>query len=608
MPADGLPRPNELCREVLGAAPQHAPALHLLGVLAHRAGHPDDAIALMQRAIAIDARTAEYHSNLGAILTARGRFDEAVAACGQAVSLRPDLPEAHYNLGNALRDARRLDEAAAAYERALSLRFGYAQAHNNLANVHKALGRIDEAIAGYRRAIMLEPGYAHACCNLAGALKDIGEVDEALALERRALETAPARPEIHSNLILGLHYPAHIDPRTIVEECRRFDERHALPLRASITPHANERADCRPLRIGFVSPDLRTHPVASFLLPILEARDRAGVRLTCFTTNVEADEVTDRLRAHCDDWVTLFGLSDDAAAARVRDDRIDILFDLSLHTAGNRLLLFARKPAPIQVTYLGLTGTTGLSTMDYRLTDRWLDPPGSESFSTERPLRLAESAWCYAPPPRSPDVVEPPAIRAGYVTFGCFNNLAKVTPPALDAWAAILNRVPGSRLVLKGAGFRSPRAVERFGRAFGERGIDASRVDLLPSEPLLAHLARYGTIDIALDTFPYNGLTTTCEALWMGVPVITLEGRHPLARVGVSLLTNAGLADLLAPGVDAYVERAVHLAADRARRVELRAGLRDRMRRSALMDAPRFARAFEAACRDIWRAWCAQAA
>jgi len=594
-----------LCRRILQMEPNHGAALHLLGVLALQTGNHDAAIDLMRRAIAANPNVAEYYSNLAVALTARGRLDEARSACRQALGLNPNLAEAHYNHGNALRDARLLGDAAAAYRQALAIRFDYPEAHNNLATVLKDMGQLDQAITGYRQAAILKPDYAHALSNLANALKDVGQQDGAVATHRQAVDLAPGRPEIHSNLLLSLQYPLAADAALIAQESRRWNDRHAQPIRASIPAHANDRNPERALRIGFVSADLRMHSVAFFLVPLLEARDRKTFQAVCYATDARSDDVTERLRAGSDEWESLVGVSDDDAARRIRDDRIDILIDLGGHTAGNRLMLFARKPAPVQITYLGYVGTTGLSAIDYRLTDACADPPGADDGGPERLIRLPRGAWCFAPLSGEPVVADLPALRAGHVTFGSFNNLAKVTPYTMQLWARILLQIPASRLLVKSAVFRSPEARRRFQAYFTDRGIDLTRLELVADEPSqLQHLRQYDRVDIALDTFPYHGVTTTCEALWMGVPVLTLAGQRHASRIGVSLLTNAGYPEFVAQTPEAYVQQAADLVADLPRLATMRATMRDRLRSSPLMDAPQFAASLEAALRDAWRHWC----
>jgi predicted O-linked N-acetylglucosamine transferase (SPINDLY family) len=596
-----------MCREILGIQPQNAEALHLLGVLAHRTGQLDAAVDLVRRAIANSPETAEYYSNLGVMLTSQGRLDEAAAACRDALALHPNLPEAHYNLGNALQASGDLEAALSSYRQAVILRPDYPHAHNNVGNVLLALGRPAAAAAAYREALVMYPDYAHARSNLGNALKDLGRLDEALLEHRQAVESAPASPEIRSNMILSLHYPANADAQVILHESRRWDQVHAEPLRAHIRPPGNDPSPERPLRIGFVSADLRLHSVAFFLLPLLEAHDRKNFNITCYATNARVDAVTERLRACSDSWRVLVGLSDDAAAERIRDDRIDILVDLSGHTAGNRLPVFARKPAPVQATYLGIAGTTGLSSIDYRFTDGYVDPCGSESHCTEELVRLPDTAWCFTPVSGSAELTSPPALVNGYVTFGSFNNIAQVTPQVLDLWARILQQVNASRLVLKSVVFRDLESSDRFLEFFAGHGIDAARIELLPDEPdPMRHLQQHAAVDIALDTFPFEGMTTTFLALWMGVPVVSFAGKNHMTRVGLSILSNAGLPELAARSYDGYVRAATGLADDLPALSELRATLRQRLQKSVLMDAERFARNVEAAYRVMWRRWCAQ--
>jgi predicted O-linked N-acetylglucosamine transferase (SPINDLY family) len=596
-----------LCRQILDTDSRYAPALHLLGVLAYATGHADAAVDLVRRAIAVDAATAAYHSNLGVFLTARGDFDEAASACRSALALDPELAEVHYNLGNALQGTRELAGAAAAYRKALSIRPDYPHAHNNLGNVLKDMGELDDAAQAYGKALSQKPDYAHACSNLANALKDMGRQAEAIEMHRRAVEIGPSDPEIHSNLILSLHYAAHSDAALIVRESRRWNDRHAAPLRASVRHHDNERSPERPLRIGLVSADLRMHSVAFFLLPLVDALDKQNFHVTCFSTGGRADSVTERIRAASDAWCNLAGLSDDAAAQAIRQQRIDILIDLGGHTSNNRLPLFARKPAPCQMSYLGYPGGTGLAAIDGFLTDAVADPPSDEPAGVDRPIRLPVGAWCFAPLSGKPAVAALPAIGNGFVTFGSFNSLAKVTPQALSLWARVLQDVPASRLLLKSVAFRNAEIVSRFHRAFADRGIAAARVELVPDDSSqLRHLQQYDRVDVALDTFPYHGATTTCEALWMGVPVIALAGERHASRMGASLLTTAGHPEWVARSEEDYVQAAVDLAADLPRLSAVRAGLREQLQRSPLMDAPRFARSFEAACRARWREWCAR--
>ena len=376
-----------------------------------------------------------------------------------------------------------------------------------------------------------------------------------------------------------------------------------MPLAEFIQPHLNNRSPDRRLRVGYVSPNFGSHPVGRFLLPLLESHDKESFETFCYASVEIADAMTDRCRAHADVWRDMLGLSDEQVAHAIRQDRIDILVDLTMHMRRNRLLVFARKPAPVQVTYLAYCGTTGLSTMDYRLTDPYLDPPGQdERFYSELSVRLPETYWCYRPAIETPPVNAQPALEAGHVTFGSLNNFCKVTPPALAAWSRLLQAVPKSWLLLHAhPGSHRDRVCEFL----NEQGISPERVVFVDFQPMAEYFGVYQRIDVALDPFPYGGGTTTCDALWMGVPVVSLAGQTAVGRGGLSILSNIGLPELVACDTEQYVRIAAELAQDLPRLRDLRATLRQRMQSSPLMDVPRFARNIEAAYREMWRRWCA---
>ena len=592
------------CRQAILLKPNYFEALNNLGNALRDRGQLDEAIASHRQAIAIRPGYPEAHFNLGNALSGSGQLDEAIASYRQAILLKPDYPEALNNLGNVLRDRERLDEAIASYRQAILLKPDYPEAHNNLGNALRDTGQLDEATASFRQAIDLQPDYPEAHSNLGNILKDEGQLDEAIAAYRQAMAFRPEFPDAHSNLLLALNYHPGLDPSAVYEEHRRWNRQHAEPLRPFIQPHGNDPTPDRRLRIGYVSPDFCDHPVGHFLLPLLAHHDHEHFEIFCYAQVPAPDGMTRQLRAHADHWHSLTGLPDAQAADLIRHHQIDILVDLSGHTSHNRLLLFAHQPAPVQVTFLGYPNTTGLATMDYRLTDACADPPGlTESFHSEQLVRLPRCGWCYQPSD-SPTV----AIRnEGPITFGSFNNFAKITEPALLLWARILHAMPGSRLLLKTYALGSENARQRVRQILGEAGITAERLELRGYEPAHDdHRALYQRVDVALDTFPYNGTTTTCEALWMGVPVVTLAGKTHASRVGVSLLTNIDLPNLVADTAEDYVRLAADLAGDVPLLSHLRGTLRQRMEQSPLMDAPRFARDIEAAYRAMWRQWCAK--
>jgi predicted O-linked N-acetylglucosamine transferase (SPINDLY family) len=637
---------EQLYRQILQQQPQHSDAIHLLGVIAHQMGQNDVALDLIRRAIALNPRLGEAHSNLGNVLQQTGRLDqsidayrqaillqsafskqphyavtqnnlgnalrdkgqidEAIAAYREAIALRPDYAEAHSNLGRILADGGRIDEAIAAYHQAIAISPNLAEAHSNLGNILRDTGQFDQALDACKRAIAIRPNFATAHNNLGNLLKDQGEVDEAVAAYRTAITLKPTFAEAHSNLVYALHFHPGYDSQSIAEEHRRWNRRHAEPLAKCTSSHANDRTPDRRLRIGYVSADFRDHVVGRNLLPLYLHHDHRQFEITCYAQVARPDAITREFQQNADCWRNIMGLTDEQLAGQVIEDRIDILVDLSGHTAGNRLLVFARKPAPVQASYLGYPGTTGLSAIDYRITDALADPPGlTDHLQSERLRRLPQTNWCFAAPPDSPPVGPLPASGRGYVTFGSFNNFAKVTEPMLQAWGRILHHTPRSRLLLKAAGLASASARDRVCRQFAAQGIDPDRLDLRGRErDQQGHLALYGEMDIALDTFPYHGTTTTLEALWMGVPVITLAGQTHVSRVGVSLLSNVGLPELIAKTTHEYERAAVELGNNPQRVAALRLGMRERMRASPLMNAREFAGNVEAAYREMWRIWC----
>lgn len=623
-------------RQALTLRPNHAPSLCNLGTLLKVTGHVDEALSCLRRAIQLDPRLTSAHNslgnvlrhrdrldeaeasyrraieldpsfseaynNLGNVLIPQGRLDEAIACYRRVAELEPDSAELQNNLGNTFKDQGRLDEAAECYLRAIQLRPDLAEPHSNLGNVRARQGMPDQAAECHRRAIALKPDFADAHSNLGAVCKDQGRLDEALACYRRALALRPDFVEAHSNLVYTLMFCAEADPRTIYEEHVRWNRCHAEPLAAAIAPHSNDRSPDRRLRIGYVSPDFRSHAVGLFLLPLLEAHNHQGFEIVCYASVQQPDAITDRCRRAADVWRDVAALSDEHLASLVRRDQVDILVDLSMHMAGSRLLVFARKPAPVQVAYLAYCGTTGLKAIDYRLSDPYLDPPGGDATQyAEQTIRLAETYWCYRPIVEAPPVGDLPALAAGHITFGCLNNFCKVTGPALAAWARLLEAVPGSRLMLH-AHEGSHR--DRVRGLMAERSVAPERIEFAGYVPTEDYFHVYRRIDIALDPFPYGGGTTTCDALWMGVPVVSLTGRTAVGRGGLSILSNVGLADLVARDTDDYLRIAQELAADRPRLAHLRAALRDRLRNSPLMDATRFATSIESAYRTMWHRWC----
>jgi predicted O-linked N-acetylglucosamine transferase (SPINDLY family) len=471
--------------------------------------------------------------------------------------------------------------------------------YNNLGYLRARQDRLTDAEALYRKAIALDPEYAEPHTNRGNLLKDLSELDAAIACYRRAVELRPDLSALHSNLLLTLHYHPACSPADLLREHRAWAQRHVTPLAAARRPHQNAPEPDRRLRVGYVSPDFREHPVARFVLPLFREHDRHQVEVFTYSDAARPDPVTRLLRDQVDQWRDVSTLRDEQLADLVRTDEIDILVDLAAHSGRNRLLTFARKPAPVQITYLAYCSTTGVDAIDYRVTDRFLDPPGEPGHYTETSIHLPQCYWCYSEPPLGG---RPGTERAaGPPTFGCLNNFAKVSDVTLGLWMRLLRHVPEARLLVYA---RTERHRDRVRRALREAGVAESRAAFLGRQSLANYLQTYREIDVALDPYPYGGGTTTCDALWMGVPVVSLMGRTAVSRAGSTLLSHVGLEHLVARSEAQYVELAAALIRDRSGLAELRRSLRRSLESSPIMDAPRFARDFESALRTVWRAWC----
>jgi predicted O-linked N-acetylglucosamine transferase (SPINDLY family) len=624
------------CEKILQERPDHLEAVTLLWDLAFDAGAPGAATDWLNRAIGADNRVAGFHYMLGCVLQAQQKIDDAIASFRQAlahdpahakahnnlgctleaagdlasaaqcyrdaIGLDPDMAHAHYNLGNACRQLGDAKQAIEQIERALAIEPAHADWRSNLGSLQHEQLQLDDAISNLQKAIALDPGLDRAYSALGGALLLAGRVEEANAAFGKALELKPERADVESWSLLSLHYGLGENAPMIFDKHLAWARRHARGVPRATTHRGVGQDAGRRLNIGYVSPDVTQHLVASFIEPVLAARDRGEFSVFCYSSGRREDETTRRLRGHCDHWRDISLVSDMDAADRIRADGIDILVDLAGHTGGGRLLLFAWKPAPAQVTWLGYPNTTGMDTMDYRLTDAVADPPGrTERYHAEKLIRLPHGFLCYAPPRESPEVAEPAKIQAGRLMFACFNNLAKITSPMIALWAELLRGLPGARLLLKNYGLSAESARHELRARFLKNGIGAERLDLLPADRSIAqHLAQYRQVDIALDVFPYNGRSTTCEALWMGVPVVTLAGTTHVSRVSASILTSVGLPELIANTPGEYMEIATRLAVDVEKRRALRGGMRARMRSSPLLDAQGFSRALEAAYREMW--------
>jgi len=627
-----------LYAQVRQAAPRLFDGWHLAGALAYQQGRTAEAVELLSRARRLDPASAPCKLFLGMALADLGRFAEAESPLRSALQALPDHPEAWINLARTVQALGRPGrEGVDCLRRAVALEPGRAEIHERLGELVAASDGLPAAEPHFRRATELQPGLACAWTNLGLALAESpGRYRESVDCVERAVQAdpgsaealagralvrlngfaqedadrdyaaalrlEPANPRILSARAMLSNYLSGRSRESVlaahVAAGRAFAAENAMDFRQARDPE-------RRLRVGFVSPDLRAHPVASFFEPLLQSLDPDRFEVILYHTDPRTDAVSERLRQRSASWRNLHGLSDDAADKVVRADAPDLLVDLAGHSAGNRLALFARRLAPVQATYLGYPHTTGLPAIDFRFTDAIADPAGeADRFATERLVRFAPTAWAFQPDPDVPEVSPGPSA-AEPITFGSFNNFTKVTDEMLRVWAALLDRVPRSRLLLKSRFLDEPAVAALVRARVRAAGLDEQRVELAPPVPQLrGHLETYARVDVALDPFPYHGTTTTCEALWMGVPVVTLAGDRHAARVGCSLLTAVGHPEWIARTEDDYVALAADLAADRRRLQELRSSLRPAMRASPLLDHAGQAARFGAALRNCWREWC----
>jgi len=635
--ANRLAEARQLFGEICRADRNDAEAWFVLGALNGQLGAIDDAIDCCRCAIALRPDYADAHYNLAQALMHQGRHREAVTAYQQVVSLRPDQVEArnhlgfvlnelgryaealdtleharrlapasaevHTNLGNALLGLGRVEEAIAAYRHATGLATGYVEGHFNLGLALRKAGRLHAARLSLERALALRPRYAEAHAGLGSVQADAGDVDAALESYRRAVSLKPDDGAVHSNLLFISNY-ATDDPRAHAAAHIEWAQRHNtnLPVRSV---HTNSTDPERPLRIGYLSADFCGHPVGMFIEPVLAQHDRRRFEVFAYANVARPDKMTDRLKSLVAHWRDIATLDDDEAGTQIEQDGIDILVDLAGHTANNRLPVVARRPAPIQVSYLGYLNTVGMPSVDYRLTDLWQSPVGEiDALVPERLVRLDGGFLCFEPPPGAPVVGELPAAANGCISFGCFNNAAKLSAPTIALWSEILHAVAGSRLVLKSKHFADDWVRDRFRDAFGRFGVAPERVEFVGASEFDAYLQAFQRIDIALDPFPYNGGTVTCHALWMGVPVIALAGRGGFGRTGVSVLSATGLETLVAGSPRAYRDLAVALATDTSALADMRAGLRERLQGAPLLDRRRMINEIERAYAMMWRDWC----
>jgi predicted O-linked N-acetylglucosamine transferase (SPINDLY family) len=595
-------------RDVLSVQPDNPDALHLLGVIAYETGHSIEGIKLIQQAIAIKPNHA-YFNNLGSLAKSLGHLEEALGLAYRSIALDPGYAHGHNNVGVLLRDRPGgLDECFFRFFTAVALDPAYAEAHNNLGNAFQHIGRLDIAATGFARAVELAPNHAGAHLNAGSILQCQGLMGEAAKCYRKALSLKPDYAGAHSNLLMCLGYTP-IDPDILFQEYKRWEQAHAKPNYEHIKPHENDRDPEKKLKVGFLSADLKQHPIAYNIEGLLATLDRTQFEVHCYAEVAYPDAFTAHLKSLSDQWTSTVGFTDAMVANTIRNDGVDILVSLAGHTALNRATVLSFKPAPIQVAY-GDLSTTGMKTVDYWLTDSIIHPPEATTERFVEKLYRLPHLVIHQPPAESPTPEGPPHLKTGKIAFGSFNNPAKLTDDVIRVWSRVLQAVPNSKLYLKFFAVLTNVGVKtRLLNTFERHGVDPARVEFLGAIAQRAgHLAVLNDIDIALDPFPFTGCTTTFEALWMGVPVITLAGNRFLARMGTSFVSQVGLGDLVARSEDEYVAKAAALAADSARLLALRHGLRDTVAASRLCDREAYARSVGEAFRDMWRTWCAGAA
>ena len=582
--------------------PGFALAYNNLGIVRFQMGRIREAAELFRRATELDSGNPEPFNNLGRVLTILGEFAGAVAACTKALELNPLYPDAHNNLGFALYRQGFLADAQKRFRTALKLAPVFPLAVNNLGLVEWDRRNIGKATTFFRKAVRLDPRYAEAHGNLANALMMVGRHSEAVASFQRALALNIDSPEIRSNFIFAMSYITRYSQEDIFQESSQWGRRHSRT-ELAIMNHNNDSSRERRLIIGLCSPDFRRHSCSYFLEPLLKHYDRSRLEIMCYSDVAQPDDHTDRFQGYTDAWRNVYGMPADEMAALIQRDRVDILVDLAGHTAGNRLAVFALKPAPIQVTWIGYSNTTGLNSIDYLISDAVTIPEGEENLYQEKVIRLPGTRLCYASPSHAPEVSLSPFTQKGIITFGSFNNIAKISAETITLWAELLHRIPLARLILKWSAFDDVGIRTRFEKLFVKQGISLQRIVIQGHSPHSEMLALYSQVDIALDTFPFTGGTTTCEALWMGVPVVTLLGQTPISRQSASLLTCIGHPELIAESRAEYLDILENFCSDTDRLISLRSRLRSDMSSSLLCNGVLFSFNLQCAFRDMWRLW-----
>jgi len=588
--------------QALQLHPKFPEAYHNLGLLLSESHQAQAAIECWQRALQLNPNFSGAAQSLGNLLKKQGNFAKALEYLQQGLASNPQSAEFYNEMGSVWYEQGNLAEAIGCFQQALLLKPHFVLALNNLGAAFTAQQRLTEAIDCFQRAFELDSQAAVTSNNLATALRHRGQLTLAVHHYQQALTLDPQFTIAHQNLLYTFNFLSEYSTATIFHYYKNFNDHCTYPLQA----HLNSRDLHRKLKIAYVSPDFRRHSVAYFILPILAQHDHQRFEIFCYYNATQIDQTTQRCQSYADHWVACARFSDEELCQHIRGAQIDILVDLAGHTAGNRLLTLARKPAPLQVTYLGYPNTTGLTTIDYRLTDHYVDCEGvNDLWTVERPLKLPGSFVCYQPDSETPPVNELPVFQNGYLTFVCLNNYAKFSCETLAMWSDLLQQLSDAKLLIKSTSFKDEETKTSCLERFANLGIAPQRLILITSWlSEQAHLATYHQADLALDTYPYHGTTTTCEALWMGVPVVTLLGERYASRIGLSILSTLGLTELVAATPDEYVKIVLKLANNLVYLQKLRKELRQRMQTSPLLDAVTFTRHLESTYLNIWERWC----
>ena len=561
----------------------------------------EQVIECYKNAVSLKPKNAKFLLNLADAYRQINNLAEAEKLYHQAIKLNPTFLEAYFNLGYLYQEQHLGDHAITTYLAAIELNPKLVAAWMNIALIYTERGQLTEALESINKSIAIDPNGVDALVALGNIKKDQGFMVEALAAYRHALSLQNGNSKIGGDYLFVMHYDSSITPLEIYEETLAWGMRHADPI--AHLEHHNDRNPARRLRIGYVSGDFRQHAVIYYLEPVLQSHDKSQVEIFCYANQARSDDVTTRLKSYADHWRDIFRLSDKAAADLIQKDKIDILIDLSGHTAGNRLLVFAYKPAPIQATWIGYFNTTGVKAIDYIITDCFLLPPGEEDMYVEKPLRLPNSI-VYKVHDLPITVNALPALTNSYVTFGCFNNLSKITPEVIELWAQILRKIPSAKLYLKNKSFGDVATCDLYRAQFTALGVVADRLRFSGISPLPEYLEAYNDVDLCLDPFPYNGATTTRDSLWMGVPMVALKGDRLAGRSAESMLSVVGLEEFIAATKEEYIEKAIAFANNIPRLVEVRNTLRQTLIAAPLTNPRLFTRGLEQAFRDIWKQWC----